>query len=466
MKSVPKLIRRFAGVLLLSSVLIVIINFIILALLIVWQSPDKTTSPYNIAKKTGESLQVLDNGEYALSEEISSKLAENDIWAILIDNDTAQVTWKTQNVPASIQSKYTLSDIANLSVGYLDGYPTYTGENEHGIVVLGFPKDSYWKHTRASWDYNLIANFPQTILKVLLVNVVLILLIYIIANIKLLKSVKPITKGIQDLSAGEPVYIPETGPLSEISANINHTSEILQEQKEQLRKKETARANWIAGVSHDIRTPLSMVMGYAGQLENSHHLTEDEQKKATVIVKQSERMKNLINDLNLASKLEYDMQPLMKKQENAVAVVRQVVVDFMNMDIDDKFPIEWKTDDELSTCSIYADKDLLKRAITNLIQNSMNHNENGCMIYVSVSTKNRNCIICVEDNGVGASDKQIEKLNNTPHYMVCDTNTTEQRHGLGLLIVKQVITAHNGEVIIHHSEYGGFKVTLTIPQVI
>ena len=49
-------------------------------------------------------------------------------------------------------------------------------------------------------------------------------------------------------------------------------------------------------------------------------------------------MKDLINDLNLASKLEYDMQPLTMKQENAISIVRQVVVDFMNMDIDDKFP--------------------------------------------------------------------------------------------------------------------------------
>ena len=83
---------------------------------------------------------------------------------------------------------------------------------------------------------------------------------------KFLKPVKPITKGIQDLSIGEPVHIPEKGLLSDISANINRTSNILQEQRQQLKKKETARANWIAGVSHDIRTPLSMVMGYAGQL--------------------------------------------------------------------------------------------------------------------------------------------------------------------------------------------------------
>ena len=79
-------------------------------------------------------------------------------------------------------------------------------------------------------------------------------------------------------------------------------------------------------------------------------------------------------------------------------------------------------------------------------------------------TYNNKCIICVEDNGIGASDEQIEKLNHTPHYMVCDTNTTEQRHGLGLLIVKQIMNGHSGTVKIAHSEYyGGFKTELTIP---
>ena len=83
---------------------------------------------------------------------------------------------------------------------------------------------------------------------------------------------------------------------------------------------------------------------------------------------------------------------------------------------------------------------------------------------MSVTTDSRNCIICVEDNGIGASDEQIEKLNNAPHYMVCDTNTTEQQHGLGLLIVKQIMDGHNGTVMIDHSEYGGFKVILKIPK--
>ena len=461
MKSISKLIRRFVGIMTLSTILFSILNVAFFA--IVFVKNTSTFSPWDMADHVAAALLLTDDC-YCISDDVMAKLKEENAWAVLINNDTRQVVWQTDNLPNNIPMQYTLSDIAELTRGYVDGYPTFTGEAQNGLLVLGYPKDRFWKHTRASWDYNFIANLSKNTMIILAINIVLIFLIYAAVDSKLLRSIKPITNGIQNLSNGSPVCIKEKGILSELAEKINKTSEILQMQADQLRKKETARANWIAGVSHDVRTPLSMIMGYAGQLENSKNLSEIECKKAAAIVKQSSRMKDLINDLNLASKLEYDMQPLTMKQENAVAIVRQVIVDFINTNIDDKFPIEWKTADTLSACYINADKDLLKRAVSNLIQNSINHNENGCVIYVSVDDDINACKIFIEDNGVGASDEQIDRLNNTPHYMICDTNTAEQRHGLGLLIVKQIIKGHNGDILIDHSEYGGFKVVLIIPK--
>ncbi len=418
--------------------------------------------PWKTAEEVADNLLQNDNG-YSLSEDVALELKNSNVWAIFIDNKTMQVVWQTDNLPENIPMSYTVSDIASLTRGYIDGYPTFTGETENGLMVLGYPKDSFWKHMWPSWDYNLIANLPKTVLSALAINVALIFIIYVIANFKLLKSVKPIVSGIQALSTNEEVHIREKGLLSELAININKTSDILQTQSRQLRKRENARANWIAGVSHDIRTPLSMVMGYAGQLESDKRLPEDARQKAMVIVKQSRRMRDLVNDLNLASKLEYDMQPINPKKENMVAIVRQVVVDFINMDINEKYPIEWETEEALNVCTVNVDKDLIKRAVSNLIQNSINHNELGCKIYVSITTENGKCIVTVADNGVGATDEQIEWLNNSPHYMVCDENTSEQRHGLGLLIVKQITIAHNGKVTISHSKYSGFKVELYLP---
>lgn len=461
MKSVLKLIRRFVGIMLLSSALLIILNFILLFIITVRQATN--SQPWQTAKEVADNLFLNDN-EYILPENLALELKKTDTWAIFIDNTTMNVVWHTDDLPETIPMSYSISDIARLTRGYIDGYPTFTGEAENGLVVLGYPKDSFWKHMWPSWDYHLIANLPKTFLTVLAINVTLIFMIYAAANFRLLKSVKPIVSGIQSLPAEEDVHIKEKGLLSELAANINKTSEILQSQRRQLHKKETARANWIAGVSHDIRTPLSMVMGYASQLESDDRLPEDDRKKASVIVSKSRQMKNLINDLNLASKLEYNMQPINPARQNLVAVVRQVVVDFINTDIDDKHPIEWETDEDLKVCFADIDEDLMKRAVSNLIQNCINHNEQGCHIFVRVMTGEDTCMVVVADDGRGATDEQIEKLNHSPHYMICDENTSEQRHGLGLLIVKQIVTAHGGVTEIGHSSYGGFSVTLILPM--
>lgn len=460
MKSVPKLIRRSVGILLLSSIVIIIMNIILLASSASWPSPN--SSPWETAKEAAGSI-VQTSGTYALSDATDEKLKRNHIWAIYIDNATGQVVWSSDNLPENIPLSYTASDISNLTRGYIEEYPTFTGSTGNGLMILGYPKDSFWKHMWPSWDYHTITNLPYFILGLLGINICVILLIYVIANSKLLKSVKPIIDGIQELPTGKPVYLKEKGLLSELAANINQTSEILRSQSYQLKRKDAARANWIAGVSHDIRTPLSMVMGYAAQLVNTNHLTDNERQKAAIIVKQSNRMRNLINDLNLASKLEYNMQPIKPEPVNLIAIVRQVIVDFMNLDINGQYPIEWTTDTSLSTCMINADKDLIKRAVSNLIQNSINHNEKGCTIYVSIAVSNNKCHILVADDGIGAATRQIENLNNIPHYMVCDDNTSNQQHGLGLLIVKQIATSHNGYTKIEHSPYGGFAVKIVLP---
>ena len=461
MKSVPKLIRRFVGLLILSFILLIIVNIAIIAIIASRQKAN--ASPWKMADQVAAALSQTENG-YILSDEATAELNTAGAWAVFIDNGTKSVVWHSDDLPDSVPMNYTLSDIASLTRGYIDGYPTFTSGTETGLMVLGYPKTSFWKHLWPSWDYQFIAHAPQIALVVLTVNIVVIFLIYVITNAKVLRSVKPITNGIQALPSGEPVYIKEPGLLSEVVYYINSTSEVLQRQKRELKKRETARANWIAGVSHDIRTPLSMVMGYADQLQTAPDISEEQRQKAGIILKQSERIRNLVSDLNLASKLEYNMQPISMKRENVVAVVRQVAVDFINTDIDGKYPIEWLTEETFSACMVNADRDLLKRAVSNLIQNCINHNENGCTIYISVAQEQNNCVICVEDNGIGASDEQIETLNTAPHYMVCDTNTTEQCHGLGLLIVKQIAAAHNGKTAIEHSRFGGFAVKITLPM--
>ncbi len=471
MKSAPKLIRQYLAILLFSTILLPVLNLAFF--MAVTSRHVSDTAPWRTAKEAAQSLQKNADG-YIMPDEIMDKLHTYDAWAVLIDDDNRTVVWQTPNLPAEIPTAYTLSDISGLTRGYIADYPTFTGGAEDGLLVIGFPKDSFWKDMSPTWDYNLIKNAPKLVLTLLLLNVSAIFLLYLAANFTVLRSVKPITDAIKALPAGEAVYLPEKGLLSEVAADINRTSEVLQSQNYQLRRRETARANWISGVSHDIRTPLSMVMGYAGQLKESPRLNAGEQQKVSAIVKQSERIRDLINDLNLASKLEYHMQPIQPAALNLVAIARQVVVDFINAGLEDKYSILWETEETLTACPVTVDKNLIRRALNNLIQNSINHNEQGCNIFVSVTADQDNtwqspqrsgtCSITVSDDGRGITDEQIDRLNHTPHYMFCNENTAEQRHGLGLLIVKQITTVHGGSTTISRRENGGFSVRLTLPS--
>ena len=407
-------------------------------------------SPKRMLEEVSEALT-----QDGLPDNVLEKLENNHIWAMLLD-DNGNSIWAAFT-PKEIPAAYSLQDVALFSKGYLQDYPVFTWNTENGLLVLGYPKDSYAKITDNYYSVRSVQRMPAYFFGTLLLDLLLLFLAYYFSKQKILKNTGPIVAAVETLSDGTPAHLSVNGELSAITESINKTSEILSRQND-------ARANWISGVSHDIRTPLSMIMGYAEQLQSDTHLTDTERKMTAIIIKHSERIRNLVSDLNLASKLEYNMQPISVKQENAVAIVRQAAVDFINTDIYDKYPIEWLTDEELSACLIHADRDLLKRAISNLIQNCINHNENGCTIYVSVSIEQNNCVIRVEDNGIGASDEQIEKLNTAPHYMVCDTNTTEQRHGLGLLIVKQIVDSHNGTTYIEHSTFGGFAVKLKLPM--
>lgn len=460
MRSVAKLTRRFVGILSLSTLLLLAVNLVILVVLAAYQTPG--AGPWTTAGEAARALRRGPDG-YVLGEDMTRTLEEENAWAVYIDDDTMEVLWHSEDLPEEIPLQYTASDISRLTRGYVADYPTFTGSGEDGLMVVGFPKDRYWKLMNPSWDYYFIKNAPAIALSVLGINVAVIFLIYILANAKLLRSVTPIANGVQALPTQEPVYVKERGLLSDLAKDINQTAEILRSQRADLRKKETARADWISGVSHDIRTPLSMVMGYAGQLEDDPDLSGETRRKASVIRQQSTKIKNLIHDLNLASKLEYNMQPLHPQPVNLIAVARQCAADFLNADLEGKYPLQWRAPEHIPACILQGDPNLLHRALENLLHNAQSHNPDGCRITLEVSVKAGACCIAVSDDGVGMTDKQLEKLQNTPHYMMNDAGIAEPRHGLGLLIVQQIVRAHHGTTRFSSVHPHGFCVAIQIP---
>lgn len=461
MKSTVKLIKRFVFTLIAALVLLLVLNMILIITVI--QSDTGSGVGYRAAQELAGCLLKGADGQFELNEEGQKLLASNGSWAILIQDGTGDVIWHSQNLPEEIPSHYSVAEISWYTRGYIADYPTTTASKGDDLVIVGNRKDSYWKHLYPAFSLDMIRHTPRNLLLFIGVNVVIIIIIYMVGVSGVLRSVKPIVRGIELLPEGQEVYVKEKGILSELAAAINQVSGKLRSQEYELQKKEQARVNWISGVSHDIRTPLSMVMGYAAEIEEETEIPADVRQKAGIIRLQSIRMKNLIEDLNLASKLEYNMQPMKLERINMAGLLRETAVDFMNLDIQGRYPVElFCGGEDTRSYGILGDKELLKRAFENLLVNAQVHNAEGCHIRIELKREAQWVHIVMEDDGVGVTEEQLERLKNTPHYMLNDKNAGSQRHGLGLLIVQQIVTAHGGEAEFGHSQKQGFRVEIRL----
>ena len=386
-----------------------------------------------------------------VSEETKEALKASQVWAMLLDAE-GNCTWSV-SLPEEVPTRYTVQDVAVFSKGYLRDYPVFVRSTENGLLVLGYPKDSFMKLTGNYFPIRAIRIFPLFVTGILAIDILLLFLVYYFSKRNISKNTEPIMTSIQGLSAGKPAALSIKGELSEIADSVNQASQVLSRQNQ-------ARANWISGVSHDIRTPLSMIMGYAGRIAGDTAASGNIRQEAEIIRAQSAKIKDLVQDLNLVSQLEYEMQPLHKEAVRLSKLLRSYAADLLNAGIPEKYSIETEISKDAEAAIIECDARLISRAINNLVQNSIHHNPQGCTIRLRLDCSDTAISLTVADNGVGLSAEKLRELEEKPHYMESTDERLDLRHGLGLLLVRQIVEAHDGTIKIESTPQSGYKTIL------
>ena len=454
MNNVQRFFKRYVYSSVRLFCFFIFVNIALFITLTVISGSQGSHSPTQLLEAITEDLQQSASG-YLLSDNTVAKMEQENVWCMMISNESGNVLWNYK-LPSELPQHYTPGDVAEMTRWYLQEYPVFVSNQSDELLVIGYPKDSFWKISA----YKTFASIKIDILglvSLFLLNIVIVLILFVHNSRKVEKSIKPILTGIEEISAGKNTQLVEHGELAEINTKLNKVAITLQQ-------RDMARANWISGISHDIRTPLSMVLGYSSSLETDNTLNAEQQEKVAAIRQQAAKIKYLIEDLNLTAKLEYDMQPLRVEKIHLVELARQVVCEFLDSNLDDSFSIDFITDSDSELLYINGDETLLKRAITNLIQNSIGHNPSGCEITVSVSCNNQNATVIIADNGIGIPAQKLKELNTKTHYMESTDEKLNLRHGLGMLLVRQIVDAHHGVIKIESKPQEGFKTTLTFPQ--
>lgn len=417
-------------------------------------------SPDDVVRNVAESLNRNEH-TYTLSKPAQALLNKKSAWAMLIDNN-GKVVW-SNHLPKEIPLQYSITEVAKFSRYFLEDYPVFVWEHTDGLVIVGYPKNSYGKYP-LNFPTEWIKSLPYRNVALLIGNIALALLLSVLIGTRLIKSIKPLIEGIHELAKEKPIFVEPKGILVDLANSINDVSMILQRKEMALKERDEARANWIAGISHDIRTPLSMVLGYASQLEENNELEKEQRKQAGIIRSQAEKLRQLVSDLNLVSMLEYEMQPLQIKSIRFSRIAREVATDFLNNGLDEKYTINVKVASE--EIVVYADEKLLVRAITNLVQNSINHNPDGCEITIETFILDDQETACsiVGDNGKGIQSGELSDLFELPYSSKRKCPVTNG-HGLGIPMVAKIAKAHHGEFKLESTYGEGIKGIIMLPVI-
>ncbi len=226
-----------------------------------------------------------------------------------------------------------------------------------------------------------------------------------------------------------------------------------------LRKLESFRADFIANVSHEIKTPLTCISGAAEALEESNN-PENRVKLTTMLKKHTERLNNLVKDILHLARLEKAPRQERNAEKILLNTIAENVID-IESDRAKECGFELKLAENLAL-TISGDADLLEQALINLVENALRYS-NGKNITLSVTQEGANAILTVKDDGIGIAPEHHDRLFER-FYRVDKSRSRELGGtGLGLAIVKHIALIHNGKAEIISTPDPGAEFRIILP---
>ena len=224
-----------------------------------------------------------------------------------------------------------------------------------------------------------------------------------------------------------------------------------------------AKRDWIAGISHDLKTPLTYIKGYTTLLLNQDYTWNAGEQREFMeeIDAKSKHMEQLISDLSLAMQIEQSTNiPIHKTIQNIVPIIQQTIADISNdpRATKDTFSLEAKQE----TCIVELDPALFKRALQNIYMNAVSHNPSTVHIETSLEQREGYVNIYICDNGIGMNQETVQDLFKR-YYRGTTTDNHSEGTGLGMAITKSLIEAHGGTIEVESEQNKGTKFTVSIP---
>ncbi|MGX4585911.1 sensor histidine kinase [Paenibacillus chitinolyticus] len=280
-------------------------------------------------------------------------------------------------------------------------------------------------------------------------------LLILVASIFLVRPIKKLTKATKRIATGDfnvKLNIKQKGELGTLARSFEDMMHDLQ-QLEQMRR------DFVSNVSHEVQSPLTSISGYAKALKQVNIADHERSRYLDIIIAEAERMSKMSDSLLKLSLLESQSQQLRLSTYSLDEQIRRVIVAIQP---------QWSARNirfelNLKAVSLMADYDLLNQVWTNIIANSIKFSKDGDVISVTILQDIKNVIVRISDTGIGISPEDQKRIFE--RFFKADRSHSRKYSGsgMGLAIVKQIVSLHQGTIRVESEPGRGTTVIVTLP---
>jgi len=238
--------------------------------------------------------------------------------------------------------------------------------------------------------------------------------------------------------------------IGQLTRHYNAMAERIQSQAGQIEQFENRRKLLLSNLSHDLRTPLTMILGYAETIRTGSLKDDNElQASAKIILQRSRYMDKLLDQLLDISRQDSDALEVCLANHNLSELMRKIAADYLLLLDGQSFTVEVDIPDEDVMALI--DASLIERALRNMLDNAMRYGSEGHYLGIGLAQEDEHVIITVKDRGKGMVPEDRERIFE--RFYRSDGGRIGEGLGIGLSIVKDIVDLHHGYIQIKSIPY-------------
>ncbi len=326
-----------------------------------------------------------------------------------------------------------------------------TAKNKSPLLVYIF--SPLWP---VSSTINILTN---QLVYVTIISLLVACLMSFYLSIRITRPIRTITRSAERLGRGEYGIVFRGGHYTE----INNLADTLTQASIALEKSDMLQKDLIANVSHDLRTPLTMIKSYAEMIRDlSGNNPEKREQHLQVIIDETDRLNSLVGDLLSISRMQSGKMVLHRDDFSITNAVKSIVNTYKIMEMEEGYTFNFNC---RVNFIVNGDEEKIKQVVSNLFTNAIKFAGEDKTVNITLKRRGRFILCKIEDHGIGIAAEELEHVWERYYRASSNMARPAEGSGLGLSIVKEILTLHKAAFGVDSTEGKGTTFWFELPYV-